>query len=113
VSRKQGERRRLPLFFIAKSFLCEPSYYSGEAIKLARLVVHLRDAYTNAPIPFTAVFVGSASAVSNMAGDAVFDLPAGSYTVSAKSPMYAVAPGAPTTVSVPGEVTVKMARVTL
>jgi len=93
--------------------LCEQPYYSGEAIKLARLVVHLRDVYTGAPIPFTAVFAGSASAVTGLGGDAVFDLPPGSYTVSAKSPMYAVAPGTPTSVSVPGEVTVKMARVTL
>lgn len=80
---------------------------------MARLVVHLRDAYTGAPIPFTAVFVGSASTVSNVSGDAVFDLPSGSYSLSVKSPMYAIAPGSPTSVSVPGEVTVKMARVML
>jgi len=80
---------------------------------LARLIVHLRDAMTGTGIPFTAVFVGSASAVSDLSGDAVFDLPSGSYSLSVKSPMYAVAPGSPTSVSVPGDVTVRMARVTL
>ncbi len=80
---------------------------------MTRLVVHLRDAMTGTPIPFTAVFVGTASAVSDLSGNAVFDLPSGSYALSVKSPMYAVAPGSPTSVSVPGEVTVKMARVTL
>lgn len=80
---------------------------------MARLVVHLRDAMTDAPIPFTAVFVGSATTVSDMKGDAVFDLPSGRYSISVKSPMYAAAPGSPTSVSVPGEVTIKMARVAL
>ena len=80
---------------------------------MARLVVHLRDAMTGIGIPFTAVFVGSASGVSDLSGDAVLDLPSGTYYLSVKSPMYAAAPGSPATVSVPGEVTVKMARVTL
>lgn len=80
---------------------------------MARLVVHLRDATTGSPIPFTAVFVGSASAVSDMSGNAVFDLPAGTYSLSVRSPMYVATPGSPQSVSVPSEVTVQMARVTL
>ena len=80
---------------------------------MARLVVHLRDVTTGSPIPFTAVFVGSASGVSGMNGDAVFDLNPGTYSLSVKSPMYVAAPGSPSSVSVPGEVTVQMARVTL
>lgn len=80
---------------------------------MARLVVHLRDAMTGSPIPFTAVFVGSASAVSGINGDAVFDLPPATYSLSVRSPMYVAAPGSPTSVSVPGEVTVQMVRVTL
>ena len=80
---------------------------------MARLVVHLRDVTTGSPIPFTAVFVGSASAVSDMSGNAVFDLPPGSHSISVRSPMYVAAPGSPSSVSVPGEVTVQMARVTL
>lgn len=80
---------------------------------MARLVVHLRDVQTNAPIPFTAVFVGTASGISDFKGDAVFDIAAGSYSISVKSPMYVVAPGSPTSVSVPSEVTIQMARVLL
>jgi len=93
--------------------LLEALTISCEANELARLIVHLRDAMTNSPIPFTAVFVGSASAVSGMNGDAVFDLPPGQYSLSVKSPMYVATPGSPTSASVPGEVTVQMARVTL
>jgi len=80
---------------------------------LAKLVVHLRDAQTGSPIPFTAVFVGPASGISGLNGDAVLDLAAGTYSISVKSPMYVAAPGSPSSVSVPGEVTVQMARVTL
>lgn len=80
---------------------------------MARLTVHLRDVQTGSPIPFTAVFVGSVSAVSNIAGDAVLDLNPGSYNISVRSPMYVAAPGSPSSVSVPGEVTVQMARVAL
>lgn len=80
---------------------------------MARLVVHLRDVQTGSPIAFTAVFVGSASAVSSIGGDAVFDLAPGSYSLSVRSPMYVAAPGSPSSVSVPGEVTVQMARVAL
>jgi hypothetical protein len=80
---------------------------------LARLIVHLRDAQTSSPIPFTAVFVGPASGISDFKGDVVLDLNPGSYSLSVRSPMYVAAPGSPTSVSVPSEVTVQMARVTL
>lgn len=80
---------------------------------MARLVVHLRDAMTGSPIPFTAVFVGTASGISDFKGDAVLDLNPGMYSISVRSPMYVAAPGSPTSVTVPGEVTVQMVRVTL
>lgn len=80
---------------------------------MARLIVHLRDAVTNAPIIFTAVFVGASTAVSGMNGDAVFELSPGSYSLNVRSPMYVAVPGSPQTVTVPSEVTVQMARVTL
>jgi hypothetical protein len=77
------------------------------------LTVHLRDATSGSPIAFTAIFVGSASAISDINGNATITLDPGTYTISVRSPSYVAAPGAPKSVAVPGEVTIQMARVLL
>jgi len=80
---------------------------------LAQLIVHLRDVQSGSPIPFTAIFVGTTAAISDLNGNATLDLNPGTYTVTIRSPAYVAAPGAVTSATVPGEVTVRVARVTL
>lgn len=80
---------------------------------MATLIVHLRDVTTGSPIPFTAVFVGSATGVTDIGGNLTLNMNAGTYSITVRSPMYVAAPGSPSNVNVPGEVTIQMARVIL
>jgi uncharacterized membrane protein len=80
---------------------------------MAQLVVHLRDVSSGSPIPFTAIFVGTTAALSDINGNATLDLNPGTYTITVRSPAYVAVPGAVTSVTVPSEVTIQLARVTL
>ena len=80
---------------------------------MAQLIIHLRDVQSGSPIPFTAIFVGTTAALTDLSGNATLSLNPGTYTITIRSPAYVAVPGAPTSVTVPSEVTIQLARVTL
>jgi hypothetical protein len=74
------------------------------------LNVRLIDSETGAPIRYTPVWLDSFQSSTDQNGHARFDVPAGTYTLKVRSPLYE-----PYTVptTVPGTVTVKLRRILL
>jgi uncharacterized membrane protein len=74
------------------------------------LSVRLVDSETGAPIRYTPVWLDSFQTSTDQNGQARFDVPAGTYTLKVRSPLYE-----PYTVQVtaPGTVEVKLRRILL
>jgi len=74
------------------------------------LNVRLIDSETGAPIRYTPVWLDSIQTSTDQNGQARFDVPAGTYTLKVRSPLYE-----PYTVpaTVPGTATVKLRRILL
>jgi hypothetical protein len=74
------------------------------------LNIRLIDSETGAPIRYTPVWLDGFQSSTDQNGQARFDVPAGTYTLKVRSPLYE-----PYTVptTVPGTVTVKLRRILL
>ena len=77
---------------------------------MAVLNIRLTDSETGAPIRYTPVWLNNVQTSTDQNGSARFDVPAGTYTLKVRSPLYEpyTAPA-----TVPGMVEVKLRRILL
>jgi hypothetical protein len=78
--------------------------------RIAILEVRLTDAETGAPIRFTPVWLNTFETSTDENGVASFDIPAGTYTLKVRSPMYEPHTA---TIDVPGTIEIKLRRILL
>jgi len=77
---------------------------------MAVLNIRLTDSETGAPIRYTPVWLDNFQTSTDQNGQARFDVPAGTYTLKVRSPLYEPYT---TPATVPGTVEVKLRRILL
>jgi hypothetical protein len=78
--------------------------------RIAILEVRLTDAETGAPIRYTPVWLNTFETSTDENGLARFDIPAGTYILKVRSPMYEPHTA---TIAVPGTIEIKLRRILL